>query len=32
VRVEVAGRAYYSGSAIFTVEPDDPLAAGFLLK
>jgi trans-L-3-hydroxyproline dehydratase len=32
VRVEVAGRAYYSGSAVFTVEPDDPLAAGFLLK
>ena len=32
VRVEVAGRAYYSGSSVFTVEPDDPLAAGFLLK
>jgi proline racemase len=32
VRVEVAGRAYYSGSAVFTVEPDDPLAGGFLLK
>jgi trans-L-3-hydroxyproline dehydratase len=32
VRVEVSGRAYYSGSAVFTVEPEDPLAAGFLLK
>jgi trans-L-3-hydroxyproline dehydratase len=32
VRVEVAGRAYYSGRSVFTVEPDDPLAAGFLLK
>jgi len=32
VRVEVAGRAYYSGSSVFTVEPEDPLAAGFLLK
>jgi trans-L-3-hydroxyproline dehydratase len=32
VRVEVGGRAYYSGRSVFTVEPDDPLAAGFLLK
>jgi trans-L-3-hydroxyproline dehydratase len=32
VRVEVAGRAYYSGSSVFSVEPEDPLAAGFLLK
>jgi trans-L-3-hydroxyproline dehydratase len=32
VRVEVAGRAYYCGRSVFTVEPDDPLAAGFLLK
>jgi trans-L-3-hydroxyproline dehydratase len=32
LRVEVAGRAYYSGRSVFTVEPEDPLAAGFLLK
>ena len=32
IRAEVAGRAYYSGSAIFTVEADDPLAGGFLLR
>jgi trans-L-3-hydroxyproline dehydratase len=32
VRVEVGGRAYYSGRSTFTVEPEDPLAAGFLLK
>jgi trans-L-3-hydroxyproline dehydratase len=32
VRVEVGGHAYYSGRSTFTVEPDDPLAAGFLLK
>lgn len=30
--VEVAGRAYYTGSARFTIEPDDPLPAGFLLR
>jgi trans-L-3-hydroxyproline dehydratase len=32
VRVEVGGRAYYTGRSVFTVEPDDALAAGFLLK
>jgi trans-L-3-hydroxyproline dehydratase len=32
LRVEVGGRAYYSGRSVFTVEPDDPLAGGFLLK
>ena len=32
VRVEVGGRAFYSGSARFTVEPDDALGAGFLLR
>nr|WP_298688182.1 proline racemase family protein [uncultured Dongia sp.] len=32
IRAEVAGRAYYTGSASFTVEADDPLAGGFLLR
>ncbi|MCO5069940.1 MAG: proline racemase family protein [Rhizobiaceae bacterium] len=32
VRVEVAGRAYYSGRSSFSVEPDDPLGGGFLLR
>jgi trans-L-3-hydroxyproline dehydratase len=32
IRAEVAGRAYYSGQSVFTVEPEDPLAAGFLLR
>ena len=32
VTVEVAGHAYYSGSAEFTCEEDDPLGGGFLLK
>ena len=32
VRVEVAGQAYYTGRSVFSVEPDDPLAGGFLLK
>ena len=32
VTVEVGGRAHYTGTARFTVEPDDPLAAGFLLR
>jgi trans-L-3-hydroxyproline dehydratase len=31
IRAEVAGRAYYTGRSVFTVEPDDPLAGGFLL-
>jgi proline racemase len=31
VVTEVAGRAYHTGEARFTVEPDDPLAWGFLL-
>ena len=30
--VRVGGRAFYSGEASFTVEPDDPLASGFLLR
>ena len=32
VTVEVGGRAYYTGSAAFLVEPDDPFAAGFLVS
>ena len=32
IRAEVAGRAYYTGRASFTVEPEDPLAGGFLLR
>jgi proline racemase len=32
VTVEVGGRAYYTGRSSFTVEPDDPLGAGFLLR
>lgn len=32
VRVEVGGRAYYSGRASFSVEAGDPLGGGFLLR
>lgn len=32
IRAEVAGRAFYTGRAVFTVEADDPLMDGFLLK
>lgn len=32
VRVEVGGRAHYSGSARFTLEPGDEIGRGFLLK
>jgi trans-L-3-hydroxyproline dehydratase len=32
VTVEVGGRAHYTGTARFTVEPDDPLRDGFLLR
>ena len=32
IRVAVSGRAFYTGHAAFTVEPEDPLAGGFLLK
>jgi trans-L-3-hydroxyproline dehydratase len=32
IRAEVAGRAYYTGQSVFTVEPEDPLAGGFLLR
>ena len=32
VTVEVGGRAHYCGTARFTVEPDDMLAGGFLLR
>ncbi|MDE0375944.1 MAG: proline racemase family protein [bacterium] len=32
VTVEVAGRAYYTGSASFVIEPDDPLRHGFLVS
>jgi proline racemase len=32
VRVEVGGRAYYSGRSTFSVEPGDPLGGGFLLR
>ena len=31
VTVEVSGMAHYTGSAVFTVEADDPLADGFRL-
>jgi len=31
IRAEVSGRAYYTGRSVFTVEPEDPLAGGFLL-
>ncbi|KAF0302052.1 Trans-3-hydroxy-L-proline dehydratase [Amphibalanus amphitrite] len=30
--VEVAGKAYYTGRGEFTVEPDDPLGDGFLIR
>lgn len=32
VTVEVGGQAYYSGTAEFSMEADDPLAGGFLLR
>lgn len=32
VIAEVAGRAFYTGTASFTQEADDPLAGGFLLR
>jgi len=32
VTVEVGGRAYYTGGGRFTVEADDPLGGGFLLR
>lgn len=32
VRVEVGGRAHCTGESVFTLEPDDPLAWGFLLR
>ena len=32
VTVEVGGRAHYTGTARFTVEPDDLLGGGFLLR
>ncbi len=32
VVVEVAGKAHYSGEASFTLEADDPLGEGFLLR
>jgi len=32
VRVEVGGRAYYTGRSSFSVDPDDELGAGFLLR
>jgi trans-L-3-hydroxyproline dehydratase len=32
VTVEVGGRAHYTGTARFTLEPDDPLKGGFLLR
>ena len=32
VVVEVKGRAHYTGEAVFTVEDDDPLGAGFTLR
>ena len=32
VVVQVAGRAFYTGRGEFTVEPDDPLGDGFLIR
>lgn len=32
VSVRVSGQAYYSGEAVLTVEEDDPLRGGFLLR
>jgi trans-L-3-hydroxyproline dehydratase len=32
VTVEVAGRAHYTGTSRFTLEPDDELGKGFLLR
>jgi len=32
IRAEVTGQAYYTGRSVFTLEADDPLAAGFLLS
>ncbi len=32
VVVEVGGRAYYTGTASFVVEPDDPFGTGFLVR
>lgn len=32
VRVEVGGRAHYTGRSAFTAEPDDRLGGGFLLR
>ncbi|CAM1154426.1 L3HYPDH (predicted) [Pycnogonum litorale] len=32
VIVEVSGRAYYSGQSTFTVEEDDPVSPGFLIR
>jgi trans-L-3-hydroxyproline dehydratase len=32
IRAEVAGRAHYTGQSVFTLEADDPLAGGFLLR
>ena len=32
VVAEVAGEAFYTGEAVFTVEAEDPLGWGFLLR
>ena len=32
VTVEVSGRAYYTGTASFVIEPDDPFRHGFLVR
>ena len=32
VTVEVSGRAHYTGTSRFTLEPDDELGKGFLLR
>ena len=32
VRVEVAGRAFYTGESVFTLEDDDAIGRGFLLR
>jgi len=32
VLVEVSGHAYYTGTATYTIEKDDPLKHGFVLR
>ncbi len=32
VNVQVTGHAYYTGKSTFTIEKDDPIGNGFLLR